>query len=104
MPAILAVSFCAVLNVLQWGVLFGTLSVLSMPIDHSRADVWVASLDVLSVELGHPIAQAWEARVASQPGVEQTEGYLLSFGYWHKPTGGSDMDTPGFLMASSRFD
>ena len=67
--AILAVAFCAQLNILQWGVLFGTLSVLSVPIDRSRADVWVASRDVLSLELGHPIPQAWEARVASQPEV-----------------------------------
>ncbi len=29
--------------------------------------------------------------IASQPEVEQTEGYLLSFGYWHKPRGGSEV-------------
>lgn len=91
LPAILAVAFCAQLNILQWGVLFGTLSVLSVPIDRSRADVWVASRDVLSLELGHPIPQAWESRVASQPEVERTEIYLFSFGYWHKPTGGSEV-------------
>ncbi len=91
LPAILAVAFCAQLNILQWGVLLGTLSVLSMPIDRSRADVWVASRDVLSLELGHPIPEAWEARVASQPEAERTETYLFSFGYWHKPTGGSEV-------------
>jgi putative ABC transport system permease protein len=31
------------------------------------------------------------SRVASQPGVVQTEGYLFSFGYWHKPGGGSEV-------------
>jgi putative ABC transport system permease protein len=91
LPAILAVAFCAQLNILQWGVLLGTLSVLSMPIDRSDADVWVASRDVLSLELGHPIPNDWEARVASQPEVERTEIYLFSFGYWHKPTGGSEV-------------
>ena len=35
LPAILAVAFCAQLNILQWGMLLGTLSVLSMPIDRS---------------------------------------------------------------------
>lgn len=91
LPAILAVAFCAQLNILQWGVLLGTLSVLSMPIDRSPADVWVASRDVLSLELGHPIPEAWESRVASQPEVERTETYLFSFGYWHKPSGGSEV-------------
>ncbi len=93
LPAILAVAFCAQLNILQWGVLFGTLSVLSMPIDRSAADVWIASRDVLSLELGHPIPREWESRVASQPGVERTEPFLFSFGYWHKPTGGSEVCT-----------
>ncbi len=91
LPAILAVAFCAQLNILQWGLLFGTLSVLSVPIDRSRADVWVASRDVLSLELGHPIPESWESRLASQPGVERTEIYLFSFGYWHKPSGGSEV-------------
>lgn len=91
LPAILAVSFCAQLNILQWGILLGTLSVLSMPIDRSEADVWVASRDVLSLELGHPIPEQWESRVASQPEVVRTEPYLFSFGYWHKPTGGSEV-------------
>jgi len=91
LPAILAVAFCAQLNILQWGLLMGTLSVLSVPIDRTRADVWVASRDVLSLELAHPIPEMWESRVASQPDVEQTEVYLFSFGYWHKPSGGSEV-------------
>ncbi len=91
LPAILAVAFCALLTTLQWGLLFGTLSVLSMPIDHASADVWVASRDVLSLELGHPIPEAWEAIVGEQPGVVQTETYLFNFGYWHKPGGGSEV-------------
>jgi putative ABC transport system permease protein len=91
LPAVLAVAFCAQLNILQWGVLFGTLSVLSVPIDRSRADVWVASRDVQSLELGHPIPEAWRTRVASQPGVERTEVYLFGFAYWNKPTGGAQV-------------
>jgi len=91
LPAILAVAFCAQLTTLQWGLLYGTLSVLSMPIDEASADVWVASRDVLSLELGHPIPEVWESRVAVQPEVEQTETYLFNFGYWHKPGGGSEV-------------
>ncbi len=67
LPAILAVAFCAQLNILQWGLLFGTLSVLSMPIDRTKADVWVASRDVLSLELGHPIPEVWDAPSPASP-------------------------------------
>lgn len=91
LPAILAVAFCAQLTTLQWGLLFGTLSVLSVPIDRGSADVWVASRDVLSLELGHPIPESWASFVASQPEVEYTEVYLYSYGFWHKPTGGSEV-------------
>jgi putative ABC transport system permease protein len=91
LPAILAVAFCAQLNILQWGLLFGTLSVLSMPIDRTGADVWVSSPDVQSLELAHPIPEGWMSRVASQPEVARTESYLLSFGYWQKPRGGSEV-------------
>jgi putative ABC transport system permease protein len=85
------VAFSAQLITLQWGVLFGTLSVLSMPIDRSGADVWVASRDVLSLELAHPIPESWESRIAAEPEVEETETYLYSFGFWHKPSGGSEV-------------
>jgi len=91
LPAILAVAFCAQLNILQWGVLLGTLSVLSTPVDRSRADVWVASRDVLSIELGSPIPAVWQSRVASQPEVVQSEIYLFGFSYWHKRRGGAEV-------------
>jgi putative ABC transport system permease protein len=91
LPAVGAVAFCGLLTTLEWGLLFGTLSVLSMPIDHSRADVWVTCRDVPSLELGHPIPQLWESQLASEPEVAQTEPYLFSFGFWHKPEGGSEV-------------
>jgi putative ABC transport system permease protein len=91
LPAVLAVAFSDLLITLQVGLLLGVLSVLSLPIDHSAADVWVASRDVLSVELGHPIPETWRARLASLPGVEQTECYLYGFSYWRKPQGSSEV-------------
>ena len=88
-PAVLAVSFSAVLIAVQFGVLLGTLAVTSKPIDHAAAQIWVGIRDVPSIELGHPIPESWLFRVQAQPEVEDVEGYLYEFGYWHKPAGGS---------------
>ena len=65
----------------------GALSVLSLPIDHSDADIWVASPEVLSIELGYPIPESWRSRLASVPEVMDTEPYLYGFSYWRKPAG-----------------
>jgi putative ABC transport system permease protein len=91
LPAVLAVAFSDLLITVQVGLLLGALAVLSLPIDHSRADVWVASDGVLSLELGYPIPEAWRSRLASLPGVKQTEPYLYGFSYWRKPQGGSEV-------------
>lgn len=88
-PAILAVSFSAVLIAVQFGVLLGTLAVTSRPIDHAAAQIWIGIRDTPSIELGHPIPTSWMYRVQSQPEVEDVEDYLYEFNYWHKPTGGA---------------
>jgi putative ABC transport system permease protein len=91
LPAILAVAFSGQLITLQASLLIGTLSVLSLPIDHTSADVWVASSDVKTLEMGTPIPETWTSRVASQPEVLRTEPYLFNFAYWRKPHGGSEV-------------
>ena len=65
LPAVLAVAFSDLLITVQVGLLLGALSVLSLPIDHSDAEVWVASPEVLSIELGYPIPESWRSRLAS---------------------------------------
>ncbi len=91
LPAVLAVAFSDVLITVQVGLLLGALSVLSLPIDHSDAEVWVASPEVLSIELGYPIPESWRSRLASMPEVVDTEPYLYGFSYWRKPQGGSEV-------------
>ena len=91
LPAVLAVAFSDLLITVQVGLLLGALSVLSLPIDHSAADVWVASPEVLSLELGYPIPESWRSRLASMPEVVDTEPYLYGFSYWRKPQGGSEV-------------
>jgi len=92
LPAVAAVAFSNVLITLQAGLLLGLLSVVSTPIDRSRADIWAGEPNVLSVDVARPIsASKFTARLASQPGVVQVEPYILHYGMWEKPGGGCDL-------------
>ena len=91
LPGVLAVGFSALLIALQCGLLLGLFSITSIPVDHTRADIWVGSPEVLSVDLGRPVPESYLLRVASQPGVISAEIYLQGFAYWGKPNGGSEL-------------
>ncbi len=90
LPGVLAVAFSALLIALQCGLLLGLFSITSLPIDETRADVWVGHPEVPSVDLGRPIPMAWQSYLA-MPEVERWEPYLQGFAYWDKPTGGSEL-------------
>lgn len=81
-PAILAVSFSAVLIAVQCGIMIGLLSTISLPVDKSNADVWVCYPGVRSVDLGRPIPDRWSARVEGQPGVDRVEPAVVGFSLW----------------------
>src|ERR1700757_4228114 len=88
-PGILAVGFSALLIALQFGLLFGLLSITSIPIDRSNADVWYGNSKILSVDVNQPISENTAVgRVASQPEVVQVEPFILRFSQWQKPNGG----------------
>jgi putative ABC transport system permease protein len=91
LAAVLAVTFSAVLIVMQSGLLLGLFAVTSIPIDHTSADIWVGNADVSSVDLGRPIPRAWLGRLARQPEVESAEIYLQGFSHWAMPGGGSEL-------------
>src|SRR6266568_1048529 len=92
LPGILAVAFSALLIALQCGLLFGLLSISTIPIDRSEADVWVGPKKVLSVDTGQSVTLSrLESRVAAVPGVTRTEAYIQRFSFWEKPEGGTDM-------------
>lgn len=90
-PGVLAVSFSALLIALQCGLLLGLFSITSIPVDHTRADIWVGSPQVLSVDLGRPIPDSYLLRLAKQPEVKSVEIYIQSFAAWGKPDGGSEL-------------
>jgi putative ABC transport system permease protein len=82
LPAILAVAFSAVLVAVQAGLVIGLLAMTSVPVDKSRADIWVGYPGVRSVDLGQPIPERWAGRVAAQPEIERTEPAMVGFSIW----------------------
>ena len=70
-PGVLAVGFSALLIALQCGLLLGLFSITSIPVDHTRADIWVGAPEVLSVDLGRPVPESYLLRLANQPGVRR---------------------------------
>src|SRR5262245_14387941 len=99
LPAVLAVAFSAMLSTLQVGLLMGTFSIVSIPINHSSADVWVAYPGTASVDIGRPIPESWVSRLPS-PEIARVESYIQGFHYWHKPGGGAEL----CLVVGSRLD
>jgi putative ABC transport system permease protein len=91
LPGVLAVAFSALLIALQCGLLLGLFSITSMPIDHTRADIWLGAPSVLSVDLGRPIPESYLTRLACQPEVTDCEVYIQGFTYWAKPDGGNEL-------------
>ena len=84
-------AFSAVLIALQCGLLLGLFRITRIPVDNTRADVWVGSSEVLSVDLGRPIALTYLSRIAGDPRVERVEAYYQAFASWIKPDGGSEL-------------
>jgi putative ABC transport system permease protein len=99
LPGVLAVAFSMLLIVLQCGLLLGMFSITSIPIDHSRADVWVGAPAVQSVDLGRAIPASWEAFL-SLPEVERTEVFLQGFAYWQRHDGSAEL----CMMIGSRLE
>jgi putative ABC transport system permease protein len=90
LPAILAVSFSAVLVTIQAGLVLGLISMMSLPGDRATADVWVGYPGVRSVDLGRPIPERWIVRVAGHPEVERAEIAVLGFSLWTRRAGAAN--------------
>lgn len=92
LPGVLAVAFSAMLSALQSGLLWGILTISSIPIDLTRADIWVGSPDVLSVDKGEKIPTAFQARL-DDPAIDpdSIEPFLQGFGRWKTNEGQTEM-------------
>jgi putative ABC transport system permease protein len=92
LPGVLAVAFSSLLIALQFGLLLGLFSITSVPIDHTRADIWMGAPGVLSVDLGETIRASDIGRLAGMKDyISQAEPYLQGFAYWAKPQGGREL-------------
>lgn len=87
-----AVAFSAVLIVLQVGLLLGLFETTSIPVDHTRADIWIGSQDVKSVDIGTGIrTNLTLARLTEKHGiVGQPELFLANYANVTRPDGGME--------------
>lgn len=90
LPAVMAVAFSALLAALQGGLLLGTFSSVSVPIDHADADIWIACPDVVTIDLGRPVPESWRSRL-SLPEIVQREEYVQGYAFWRKPSGALEL-------------
>lgn len=105
LPAILAVAFSAILIAVQGGLVIGLLSMTSVPVDKSTADVWVGYPAVQSVDLGQKVPERWIGRVAALPGVVRVEHYMISFSVWTRTAAVGQPATPEVCtVVGSRLD
>jgi putative ABC transport system permease protein len=109
LPAILAVGFAGLLQLLQLALVLGIFGSTSLYITGSSADVWVGYPGTQSVGSGRSIDADVESRILMDPAVTRVEPYVWVDGDWRGPreTGGvsvfvSGIDTAADGMMFSR--
>ncbi|MDE2155434.1 MAG: ABC transporter permease [Xanthomonadaceae bacterium] len=108
LPAMLAVGFAGLLQLLQLALVLGIFGSTSVYITGSSADVWIGYPGTQNVGSGRTIDPDVESRILMDPAVQRVEPYIWVDGDWRGPheTGGisvfvSGIDPgPGGLMFS----
>ncbi len=97
LPAMLAVGFAGLLQLLQIALVLGIFGSTSLYITGSSADVWVGYPGTQSVGLGRSIDADVESRILMDPAVRRVEPYLWVDGDWRGPgeTGGVSVFVSG---------
>jgi putative ABC transport system permease protein len=97
LPAILAVGFAGLLQLLQIALVLGIFGSTSLYITGSSADVWVGFPGTQSIGSGRSIDADVQSRILMDPAVERTEAYLWVDGDWRGPrdTGGVSVFVSG---------
>lgn len=91
LPAVGAVSFGGVLIVMQVGLLLGIFTEVGIPVDQSRAHIWVGDAGVRTADVTLPIPARWQTLLASQPEVERVESYIRTVSYVRTNNGGIEL-------------
>jgi putative ABC transport system permease protein len=86
LPAMLAVGFAGLLQLLQLALVLGIFGSTSLYITGSSADVWVGYPGTQSVGSGRTIDADVESRVLMDPAVLRVEPYIWVDGDWRGPT------------------
>ncbi len=85
LPAMLAVGFAGLLQLLQIALVLGIFGSTSLYITGSSADVWVGYPGTQSVGQGRSIDADVESRILMDPAVQRVEPYLWVDGDWRGP-------------------
>jgi putative ABC transport system permease protein len=97
LPAMLAVGFAGLLQLLQLALVLGIFGSTSLYITGSSADVWVGYPGTQSVGQGRSIDADVESRVLMDPAVQRVEPYIWIDGDWrgNTETGGVSVFVSG---------
>ncbi len=97
LPAMIAVGFAGLLQLLQAALVLGIFGSASVYIKGSSADLWVGYPGTQSVNLGRPIDAGVEMHLRMEPQVRQVEPFLWVDGDWRgaRDTGGVSVYVSG---------
>ncbi|GFM37321.1 ABC transporter permease [Desulfovibrio psychrotolerans] len=84
------VAFAVLLVTVQIGLFIGFTTTISAVIDHSGADMWIASRGVKNFDIAQPLKERLLYRARALPQVEETARFLIRFADWKKPDGGQE--------------
>ncbi|MBE9146172.1 ABC transporter permease [Planktothrix mougeotii LEGE 06226] len=79
------IMFAVSLVTIQNGILTGFIRSSSVLIDHSKADIWIASKDMIHLELTMPISLERVTQAQTVSGVEQAEAFIFRNARWRDP-------------------
>ena len=85
--ALSGVAFAVLLVTLQAGILVGSAENASTVVDHSRADLWIASPEVRNFDFGRPIPEARWLQALGTPGVARAERMIVAYADWKDSRG-----------------
>ena len=87
---LVGVVFAVVLMAIQTGLLYGFATTASSLIDRAGADIWIAAHGVRNVDQTVAIDQSYRFRAMDVDGVASAEKYVVGYGDWRRPDGGSE--------------
>jgi putative ABC transport system permease protein len=95
LPAVLAVGFVCLLQLLQVAFVQGIFSSASVYITGSNGQLWVGSPGTQSVNLGRPVQEALRARLLMDAQVERVEPFIWLDADWRSDRGSASVMVSG---------